>query len=274
MGDRWDCHGFRRVLVKATDLRTTIESYLNAIGECRTLSRGEEQALAVSAKAGDASARQRLIESNARWAVALAKKYQWTGIPLADLIQEANVGLINAVDSFSPDKGRRLTTLAARIISNRLVRLRYARSVISLPKQMPKREAYQEAFNAALSAPAALKETLVARSRRRRVKERDRARLERALALLPDMERHILEQRCAGATLAEIATATGLSQSRVQQLETSGTRQARKLAMAAQCDEATHAEHAKVAERSASNLNLRPRSVAELHCSSGSSPHP
>ena len=68
--------------------------------------------MARSARGGDAAAVQELIRGNLRLVAALARRYAATGVPMLDLIQEGNLGLIEAVDSYDPDKGFSFRTYA------------------------------------------------------------------------------------------------------------------------------------------------------------------
>ena len=87
--------------------------YLKRISEQNLLTAEEEHKLAVKAKKGDRKARQKLIEANLRFVVKIAKDYQRQGMSLSDLIQEGNIGLIEAIEKFDPERGFRLTTYAA-----------------------------------------------------------------------------------------------------------------------------------------------------------------
>ncbi len=79
--------------------------YLREINRIPLLSYDEEYELALKAKAGDKSARDRIIQSNLRFVVSVAKKFRGNGLPLSDLIDEGNIGLITALDKFEPEKG-------------------------------------------------------------------------------------------------------------------------------------------------------------------------
>lgn len=82
-----------------------LSTYLKAIDKIPLLTYEEEYDLALKAKKGDKKARERLINSNLRFVVSVAKKFRGQGIPLEDLINEGNIGLMTAVDKFEPEKG-------------------------------------------------------------------------------------------------------------------------------------------------------------------------
>jgi RNA polymerase primary sigma factor len=91
---------------------SAITIYLSEIRTIELLSAEEERDLAMAMAAGDDSARSRLIEANLRLVVNLARRYSNRGLPLLDLIEEGNLGLIRAVEKFLPDKGCRFSTYA------------------------------------------------------------------------------------------------------------------------------------------------------------------
>ena len=86
--------------------------YLREIGAAPLLTAAEEQSLGRRALAGDESARQRMIESNLRLVVRIARRYINRGLPFLDLIEEGNLGLIHAVGKFDPERGFRFSTYA------------------------------------------------------------------------------------------------------------------------------------------------------------------
>jgi RNA polymerase nonessential primary-like sigma factor len=86
--------------------------YLAEIGFSPLLTAEEEVHFARRARRGDEAARRRMIESNLRLVVKIARRYMNRGLPLLDLIEEGNLGLIHAVKKFDPEKGFRFSTYA------------------------------------------------------------------------------------------------------------------------------------------------------------------
>ncbi len=86
--------------------------YLNEIGYTPLLTAEEEVHYARLAQKGDEAARQRMIESNLRLVVKIARRYMNRGLALLDLIEEGNLGLIRAVEKFDPERGFRFSTYA------------------------------------------------------------------------------------------------------------------------------------------------------------------
>jgi len=86
--------------------------YLNEIGISPLLTASEEVKFARRIQKGDEAARHRMIESNLRLVVKIARRYVNRGLPLLDLIEEGNLGLIHAVKKFDPERGFRFSTYA------------------------------------------------------------------------------------------------------------------------------------------------------------------
>ena len=91
----------------------SLNMYLKEIRQFPLLTAEEERELIDRIGHGDMSARDRLVESNLRLVVSIAKKYQNNGLTLMDLIQEANIGLLIAVEKFEPERGYRFSTYAS-----------------------------------------------------------------------------------------------------------------------------------------------------------------
>jgi len=92
--------------------RANLAVYLREIGDIPLLTREEEVALATRVASGDETAKQRLIESNLRLVVQVARRYLNRGLPLGDLIEEGNLGLMRAVEKFDGARGVRFATYA------------------------------------------------------------------------------------------------------------------------------------------------------------------
>jgi RNA polymerase primary sigma factor len=92
--------------------KNAVQIYLKQIEHIPVLSRKEEQGIARAAAAGDAAAKDKLITSNLRFVVSIAVKYQNLGLPLMDLINEGNMGLIRAVEKFDVDRGFKFISYA------------------------------------------------------------------------------------------------------------------------------------------------------------------
>jgi len=94
------------------EARSSTSVYLKEIGLTPLLQAQEEAALAADVRAGDGEARRRMIESNLRLVVSVARSYVGRGVPLMDLIAEGNLGLIRAVEKFEPERRLRFSTYA------------------------------------------------------------------------------------------------------------------------------------------------------------------
>ena len=107
-------------IIKESDKEVPIEEepldslslYFQDIRAAQLLTPEEEQELARRTAQGDDAARKRMIESNLRLVVKVAKRYMGQGLPLLDLIEEGNIGLIKAVERFKPEKKCRFSTYA------------------------------------------------------------------------------------------------------------------------------------------------------------------
>lgn len=90
----------------------SLSSYLRNVRRTELFSAEEEYETAMRARAGDFAARQSMIEHNLRLVVSIAKLYLGRGVPLSDLIEEGNLGLMHATTKFEPERGFRFSTYA------------------------------------------------------------------------------------------------------------------------------------------------------------------
>ncbi|MCK4846395.1 MAG: sigma-70 family RNA polymerase sigma factor [Deltaproteobacteria bacterium] len=96
----------------ASSSTDTLKIYFNGIKNYPLLTASEEKTLSIKIGRGDRDARRRMIESNLRLVVNIAKHYMYKGLQLQDLIEEGNIGLIRAVELFKGSKGCRFSTYA------------------------------------------------------------------------------------------------------------------------------------------------------------------
>jgi len=90
----------------------SLEKYLQEIGKVELISHEEEVQLMTRIKKGDKMAHDRLVKANLRFVVSVAKQYQGQGLPLSDLINEGNIGLIKSVDRFDVTRGFKFISFA------------------------------------------------------------------------------------------------------------------------------------------------------------------
>ncbi len=113
---------------------SSVRDYLQEVAQYPILSREEERELFQRKETGDSEARQRLIECNLRFVVKIALQFAGQGIPVSDLIQEGNVGLLTVLDKFDWRRGFRFSTYAAFWIREAIQKaIRTQGSLIRLP---------------------------------------------------------------------------------------------------------------------------------------------
>jgi RNA polymerase primary sigma factor len=98
-----------------------LQKYLKEISQTPTLTRKEEHDLAIRAKSGDQEAIQKLIESNLKFVVSIAARYQNRGLSYSELISEGNMGLIKAIEKFDPERDIKLISYAVWWIKQRIM---------------------------------------------------------------------------------------------------------------------------------------------------------
>jgi RNA polymerase nonessential primary-like sigma factor len=95
------------------EVGNTLQTYLREIRRAPLFSPQEEYDTALRARSGDFPARQQMIERNLRLVVSIAKNYLGRGLPMTDLIEEGNLGLMHAIGKFEPERGFRFSTYAS-----------------------------------------------------------------------------------------------------------------------------------------------------------------
>jgi RNA polymerase primary sigma factor len=103
-------------------VQNPLETYLREINETSLLTADDEKRLARAIANGDASARDHMVRANLRLVVNIARGYANRGLPLPDLIEEGNLGLLRAVEGFDPDIGTRFSTYASYWIKQSIKR--------------------------------------------------------------------------------------------------------------------------------------------------------
>ncbi|MEO2026503.1 MAG: RNA polymerase sigma factor RpoD/SigA [Fuerstiella sp.] len=103
-------------------VQTPLETYLREINETALLTAQDEKDLSRAISAGDAAARDRMVRANLRLVVNIARGYSNKGLPLQDLIEEGNLGLLRAVEGFDPDMNTRFSTYASYWIKQSIKR--------------------------------------------------------------------------------------------------------------------------------------------------------
>ena len=182
----------------------------------------QEKALLAEMAAGSAAARDALITHNLRLVVYLAKKYESSGVPTEDLISIGTIGLIKAVNTYSPDRCIKLATYASRCIGNEI--LMYLRKSSNRRQEASIDEPLNvdgDGNELLLSDILGSDENMVGQQLEQ---DAERAVLRRAVAALSPRERQIMELRFGLAdgverTQKEAADALGISQSYISRLE-------------------------------------------------------
>ncbi len=124
--DIWNGEEGDKEIPEDASIQDAVNAYLKDIyGKYALLSPEEELDLALRYRRGDSGAGKKLVESNLRLAYALARRYSSSRQELPDLIQEANLGLCNAVERYDPESGKRFSTLAGWCMLGRIYAFKY-----------------------------------------------------------------------------------------------------------------------------------------------------
>lgn len=106
----------------SASVQSPLETYLREINETALLTAGEEKELSYAIEGGDNAARDRMVRANLRLVVNIARAYTGKGLPLQDLIEEGNLGLLRAVEGFDPEMNTRFSTYASYWIKQSIKR--------------------------------------------------------------------------------------------------------------------------------------------------------
>ena len=182
----------------------------------------EEKALLARMADGDPAARDELITHNLRLVVYLAKKYEGSGVPSEDMVSIGTIGLIKAVNTFTPERSIKLATYASRCIGNEI--LMYLRKTSNRRQEASLDEPLNvdgDGNELLLSDILGSDENMVGQQLEQ---DAERAGLRRAVSSLSARERRIMELRFGltdgvERTQKEAADALGISQSYISRLE-------------------------------------------------------
>ena len=191
----------------------------------------EEKALLARMADGDPAARDALITHNLRLVVYLAKKYEGSGVPSEDMVSIGTIGLIKAVNTFTPERSIKLATYASRCIGNEI--LMYLRKSSNRRQEASIDEPLNidgDGNELLLSDVLSSEENQVGQ---RLEQDAERASLRRSVEKLSPRERQIMELRFGlldgvERTQKEVADAIGISQSYISRLEKRIIRQLRE----------------------------------------------
>jgi RNA polymerase primary sigma factor len=203
-------------------MEESLRLYLTEVQKVPLLSADGEKALGRAAYAGDAAARQKLIQANLRFVVSVARQLQNRGLPLEDLVNEGNIGLMKAVERFDPERGVRFITYAVWWIRQAMLRALKAQGrlpQVSVSEVLEAGEASLEDFSFLHPDEEFDRKTT-------------RTQIANALHQLPERERRILDQRYGlsarpPSTLAQMGESCHLSRERIRQLEKRALRRLR-----------------------------------------------
>lgn len=197
--------------------------YIRSQSFARPLSREDEERCLMALKQGDAYARDQLIEHNLRLVAHIVKKYDIRRTQTDDLISIGTIGLIKAVDTFAPEKGKKLTTYASQCIENEILmylrKNRNSFSDVSLNEPIAnEKDGSEITLMDAIAAPPqrSVCEQIVLEEQLRQ--------LQQFLPLLDERELLIIEKRFGlhgrrEQTQKEIAQELGISRSYVSRIE-------------------------------------------------------
>ena len=204
----------------------TFERYLADIGRERLLNMHDEAELARKSRAGDLTARRRLVSANLRFVVSVARSYRGRGVPFADLVNEGNLGLVRAADRFDPDRGVRFISYAHFWVRRAMIQAITRQDSPAPPGARPL-SLDDVAPGRACTLAELLPDERAPEPGARVVRDRLRDAIEASLSDLPPREREVLRRYFGlgfddAQTLSEISVDLGVSRERARQLKERG----------------------------------------------------
>ena len=206
---------------EGTEVTEPLKIYLNEIGQIPLLDEAEERELGKRSSEGDQEARRKLEEGNLRLVVSLAKHYTGRGIPLMDLIQEGNIGLMRAVEKYDFTKENRFSTYASWWIKEAMQRAidqqsREIRVPVHVAENMKKVQRIAKELQQTLGREATPEEAMNQLVQKEEVSE--------LLEALNERERQVIRLRYGledgkPHTLEEIGNELDVTRERVRQIE-------------------------------------------------------
>lgn len=186
------------------------------------LTKEEEQTLSEQLAQGDKNAREKLIVHNLRLVVYIAKKFESSGVNIEDLISIGTIGLIKAVNTFSPEKNIKLATYASRCIENEI--LMYLRKIASQKMEISLDEPLNTDWDGNELMLADVLGSEVDEISREIEEDDEKRMLMEIIKTLPERERIIIDMRFGlgdkeELTQKEVADKLGISQSYISRLE-------------------------------------------------------
>ncbi len=186
------------------------------------LTKEEEQILSEQLSTGDESAREKLITHNLRLVVYIAKKFESSGVNVEDLISIGTIGLIKAVNTFSPEKNIKLATYASRCIENEI--LMHLRKIASQKMEVSLDEPLNTDWEGNELMLADVLGSDVDEINREMEEEDEKRILLKLIDTLPAREREIIDMRFGlgdkpELTQKQVADKLGISQSYISRLE-------------------------------------------------------
>ena len=206
-----------------------LERYLEDIGREAVLDAETEAELGRRSRAGDQAARARLVSASLRFVVSVARVYQGRGVPMVDLVNEGNLGLVHAADRFDPERGVRFVSYAHHWVRRAMMQAIEEQGEVGLPGETAARRYSldERAPGVTCTFAEILPDEQAPEPGAGLIRERLHDAIETSLAALPPLESEVV-RRYFGLgsegpqTPAEISAALDVSRERTRRLKERG----------------------------------------------------